>query len=416
VKIVGVADSDSYLKWGAAVLGGMPTAWEKFLTVLVTPTEPSAAQRAAALAGTGMPVDEIRTLELLELARFIAEQQADVVFLALTGPAVRVVVRAVIAVAKVRPVFVSGMPGISFPATRRALLYRSQVDMILVHSKRERERFSELATFLGIEQRFGLATLAFLSREGGHSLDGTSVVFAAQAKVPRTKADRLSILSALSETALRHPELRVVMKMRAQKGEAQTHAERYPYDELADEVGDIPANLVFETGAMSGHLDSAAALVTVSSTAALEAAARGIPALVLDEFGVSAKLINLVFEGSNLLGGFDELRAARFRMADEEWLDSNYFHGQGENDWLVKVDWLLRQRAAAKLPLRVEARRGSGGALRHAWDRKRVLGSYDTSLSGKFALVVGIPAKWLYFTARGIRRGWWRPRQVVSEG
>ena len=54
---------------------------------------------------------------------------------------------------------------------------------------------------------------------------------------------------------------------------------------------------------MAEHLERAAALVTVSSTAVLEAVASGVPAVVIDEFGVAPKLINTVFEGSGLFGG-----------------------------------------------------------------------------------------------------------------
>jgi hypothetical protein len=328
---------------------------------------------------------------------------------------VRVVLRAIVASSDIRPVFVSGMPGISFPATKRALLYRSQVDLLVVHSKRERDDFSGLAERLGIEQRFGLATLAFL-RQGRAPAKGNAVVFATQAKVPRTRDDRMSVLRWLSETAAQHPELRVVIKLRARGGEQQTHAERYPYDVLAAELGELPSNLVFETGPMADHLDYAVALVTVSSTAALEAAARGIPALVLNDFGVSARLINLVFDGSNLLGGFEDLIAARFPTADRVWLDQNYFHSGSVNDWFTAVEALAERRKAGELTLRAEARRGRGGALRDAWDRKRVLGQYDRSIGGRFALAVGIPARWVYLTARGMRRARWRARDSAIPG
>jgi hypothetical protein len=327
---------------------------------------------------------------------------------------VRVVLRAIVASTRVRPVFVSGMPGISFPATKRALLYRSQVDLMVVHSKRERTEFSELAERMGLEQRFGLATLAFLSGTRDHAGNGDAIVFATQAKVPRTRADRMSVLGWLSETAVRHPELRVVVKLRARGGEKQTHDERYPYDVLAAELPALPSNLAFETGPMADHLDAATALVTVSSTAALEAAARGIPTLVLDDFGVSARLINLVFDGSNLLGGSEDLIAARFHSADEGWLDANYFHSAADADWLSRVAELTESRAAGELRLRAEARRGHGGALRHAWDRKRVLGDYDRSFSGRLALAIGIPARWVFLTVRRLRRPAWRTRRTVS--
>jgi hypothetical protein len=401
VKIVGVADTDSYLKWAGAVLDDVPEPADRRLILLATPMLPSDAQIAAALAGTRNVTPPV--FELAALAKSIADENPDVVLLALTGPAVRVVIRAIVAASATRPIFVSGMPGISFPATRRALLYRSQADLLLVHSKRERRDFERVAEYLRIQQRFGLAQLAFLAAGGGRPVGGDTVVFAAQAKVPGAREDRVAVLGWLALAATAHPELEFVVKLRAATGERQTHAERYPFDELAAELGELPGNLSFRTGAMSEYLDHAAALVTVSSTAALEAAARGIPALVLDDFGVSARLINLVFEGSGLLGDSADLIAGRFRVAHESWLDDNYFHSRSEDNWVAAISDLMLVRDRGILTLRPEGRPTAGGALRLAWDRKRVLGPYDRSFSGTLAFAIGVPARWAFCIVRKTR-------------
>jgi hypothetical protein len=425
VKIVAIADSDSYLKWGASALGGVPEAWEKRLVVLATPVAPSDEQFDAALAGTGFERSAVPVLGLHELADYVRSEKPDAVLLSVRGPVVRVLVRAIALKSwwrgsrAGRPVFLSGMPGISIPATRRAILYRSRVDMIVVHSKREREEFAATAADLGVTQRFGLATLAFLARGGGErgresEVVGRDIVFAAQAKVPRVREDRLAVLSWLVRTAQRHPDLRVVVKLRARAGEQQTHAEAHPFDTLAEELAPLPSNLVFSSGSMAEHLDEAAALVTVSSTAALEAAALGVPVLVLDDFGVSARLINLVFEGSNLLGNSEELMAARFRLPHGEWLDANYFHEPADETWLDELGELLAERETSAFPLRPESRHALGGALRRAWDRKRVLGAADRSLGGRVALLIGIPARSVYVALRRLRRAL-APAKTVAE-
>jgi hypothetical protein len=428
VKIVGIADSDSYLKWGASVLDSMPDTWDKQLSLLLTPVLPSDEQTRDALVGR--QVRDVPILTLDDLTATIAESEPDVVLLALAGPAVRIIVRAIVAKVANRPVFISGMPGISFPATRRALLFRSQVDMLIVHSKRERADFERVAGQLAIEQRFGLATLGFLVAEkrripvGGVSLpetpalrvaDGDAVVFAAQAKVPESRADRLLMLRWIARAAEAHPEYRFVVKLRARSGERQTHAERFPYDVLAAELEGIPGNMTFETGSMSGQLDDAAALVTISSTAALESAARGIPTLVLGDFGVDTAHINLVFLGSGLIGTSEDLITACFGLARYDWLDLNYFHPATENDWLAMVEALADERRVGRLPLRVEARRTRGGSLGRAWDRKKVLGRLDRSFSGSLALVVGVPARALYRSTRSVRRGLLRPGRMPAD-
>ena len=393
MKVLGIADSDSYVKWGAAVLDRMPTEWSRSLTVVRTPALLSESQLVSALAGTSFTADQTPIVDLADLAEMVAREQPDVVLLSVRGPVVRVLVRMIVAAAPRRPVIVSGLPGISIPETLNALYYRSQVDLFLLHSKREIRAFAALAGRLGIGQAFGLGTLPFLPARQSHGETGTDIVFAAQAKVPRTLEDRVAVLGWLVGAARAHPDARVVIKLRGLAGEAQTHSERYPFDVLLEQVDDAPDNLVVSTGPMSEHLRNAGALVTVSSTAALEAVAAGIPVLALDDFGVTDKLINVVFEGSGMLGGADQLIAGRFRQPAEAWLDDNYFHAPTDDDWVSQIEAAIARREAGDLPLRPQFRGSLGGNLRRVWDRKRALGPYDTSLSGSIALMVGIPLR-----------------------
>ncbi len=414
VTFLAVADSDSYVKWGAALLGQAPDHWRSSLVVLASPVLPSGDQLAAALTGTALNATPGSTgsppiLDLSALAVRIASLKPDVVLLSVRGPLVKVVVRAIVGVSVVRPVFVGGLPGISIPATNRAIAHRAQVDLFVLHSRREVREFSALAARMRIELKIGLATLPFLPREvlpqkvQGRNQRG-EIIFAAQAKVPAEKADRLALLGCLAESARRHPDLRVVVKVRANRGEQQTHAERYDYADLMGELeAPPPHNLVVADGAMSSHLAGAAGLVTVSSTAAIEAIALSIPVIVVEDFGVSEELINTVFYGSGLFGNCGDLVEGRFRHPDAAWLDDNYFHAQDKNDWVQGVGALLSTRATGDFPLKPLKNRGFGGVLRRAWDRKRALGRFDRSWSGLVALTVGTPARGALIVLRRVR-------------
>ena len=101
---------------------------------------------------------------------------------------------------------------------------------------------------------------------------------------------------------------------------------------------------------MQDALCTARAFITVSSTAALEAIAMDRPILIISDFGVSAEMINVVFEGSGCLGTLDDLRSDRFFRPDPRWLEANYFHHATENDWLKRLAELLTVRAAGHLP------------------------------------------------------------------
>lgn len=394
MRIVAVADSDSYVKWASALLARMPSHWSTQLLVVRTTKMPSPAQFAAALAGSGRDASHAAVFEFDEMVTHVASERPDVVLVATIGPLADVVAEAVLAACQHRPVMMSGLPGIALPARRKALVYRSQIDLLLLHSKREMAVFETLAKAEGFTTEFGLARLPFMSAAGETPRDSTDVVFAAQAIVPRDRAERIRLLGWLVELARRAPEKRVVVKVRARAGEAQTHAEDDSYAELlAHEFPNATDNILVSTGPMVEHLASASALVTVSSTAALEAISMGIPVLALSEFGVSDELINQVFAGSGLLGPASELMDAVFHAPERSWLYENYFHAEQDNTWIPRLEALVDANLRGELAAKPRFVRGSGGALRRAWDRRRALGPYDSNPLGAIAVVLGTPAR-----------------------
>lgn len=390
-RVVAIADTDSYVKWAAALVGTLGDDWDASLLVMHTPLVVSDAQLAAALSGSGLEASQVSRVRWEELGVRLRDLRPDAVLLAARGPLVRVLAREA-AQLDPRPVLVTGLPGISIPATRKAIAYRTQCDLFVLHSHRERTEFDLLARERGMPQRFALATLPFAGTRRSRARAGRDLVFAPQAKVPSGRGDRMRIARLLVRAAEADPSRRVVVKLRAGDGEHQTHAENDAYPELLAALGPIPANLVISTAPMAVALDAAEGLVTVSSTAAIEAVARGIPVIALDMFGVSAELINEVLADAGLLGGEGDVVARRFRHPDAQWRNDNYFHDSSEDDWMSLAAQLIDARRAGTLaPKAPLARRG--GALRDVWERKSVLGAEDRSVRGFIALLIGIPAR-----------------------
>lgn len=415
-RIVAITDSESSVAWGAALLAGVPEGWDRSLFVLASPVLPSGerlaevlgAVLAGELGGSPSPAPPL-VVDLATLAERVAAAQPDVVLLCLRGPLVPVTVGAIVGACVRRPVVVTGLPDICIPATRAALAHRSQADLVVLHSRREVREFTALAARTGLEQRFALATLPLLPRRSpGQRADG-DVVFAAQATVPRARADRLALLGWLAESARRHPYRRVIVVGPAAGGPWPAPAERHDYAALLDElVPRAPSNLVvaggmMDGGVMDGYLARAAGLVTVSSPAVIAAVSLDVPALVLHDFGVGEELANVVFADSGLCGGSGDLVEARFRRAHPGWTDDNYFHPPQNNDWIEQLTRLLALRDAGMLPPRPASERGPGGALRLAWDRKRALGRFDRSVAGFVALLVGTPPRLVVALARRVR-------------
>lgn len=355
VKVLGVADSDSYLKWLAAGLDQLPAGWSRDIVLFDGPAAPSARQVEAALSGSSFTVGTCRTMTLGALRRAIAAERPDVVFLAARGGTVAVVLREAIIDAPDRPALVTGLPGISIPATIRGLEYRAGVDLFVLHSRREVADFESLAAGTPLSGRFALASLPFLKRHPPGTepatRSGRTVIFAPQALVPTRASQRTRILSALAELGRRRPDLRIVIKERTVEGETQTHREQHAYPSLiarGERLGmlSMPDNVQVHGGAMGPYLSDAIGMVSVSSTALIESLAANVPVLVLGDFGISDGMINTVFYGSGLLGNLDDLVNADFRYANEQWLDNNYFHDFSANDWLPRLESLVEARAA----------------------------------------------------------------------
>lgn len=359
VRVVAIADSDSYLKWSAATLEAMPTSWRTEQWLIRNPIAPSDGQVRAA---TDRPV---RMITLAGVAAALAADQPDVLLLAATGPVVQTLLALPFLRRAKRPVLVTGLPGISVPATGRAVEFRSGCDVFVLHSHREVAEFASVAADLGLPTQFGLATLPFIKQvrrdaarivpdedhEAGKQRT-EKIVFAAQAKVPQDLEDRQLVLRAFAGLP---PERKVVIKLRALPGEQQTHRERLPYPELWDDLTrteGLDRDLIdFAAGSMADVLADADGFVTVSSTAALEAIGLGLPVLIIDDFGVSAEVINEVFIGSGCLGSLDDLPGSTLHRPRQEWLQQNYFHDPGDDDWLSRIEELLQRRCGDGLPV-----------------------------------------------------------------
>lgn len=428
IRIVAIADADSFVKWGASLLGSVP-GLRPHLLLVRTPLTASVEQQRTALAGTTLGREDVTRIGFTETAGWLEGQRPDVVLLAGRGPFVRLMGR-VIDTLEHRPVTVSGLPGMAIPAQRGALDYRRHTDLLVVHSHREMRAFAQLGERIGVHMPTALATLPFARRRermlrperirvdavggarGGVAVadhpasttpvrpPATDIVFAAQALVPVAKDQRAEIAAMLVRAAEAEPGRRVVVKLRSRPGESETHLEREPYAGLLP--SHRPANLVFSYDSMSTALETAAGLVTVSSTAAIEATALGVPVIALDSFGVSKSLLNTVFVGSGLLGGRSEVVAGRFRHPHPDWLRDNYFHPEAESTWWERVEQLVALRRSGSLPARrVPAARG--GSLHEAWHRASVLGPEDRTVRGAVALAVGAPATRAIVAVRGRR-------------
>lgn len=390
--VLAVAESDSYLKWAVSLLAQLPAPVRVDVVVARSPIRPSAAQQAAALGGTGYSGHPIAVVSPAQLKRTVEQERPDAVLLACTGPTAHAY-QEVLSTAAHRPVLVAGIPGIALPARRKAWAFRGAIDLMVVHSHREVEEYDRVRLLTGRSARIGLATIPFLAPDAQLVAEASGgvpiiepaadpalrnrVLFATQGKVPVRRAERERILLALAELAATHPGLRVVVKTRGVPGEFHTHYEHFHYEVLwrdliaSGQVSD-PALLEFAAGSMAEQLRTAAALVTVSSTAVLEAMALDIPVLLIDDFGVSEEMINQVFVGSGCQRSLASLVQGDFHHPESWWSTENYFHPVSDNTWIDLLDELIKAAAAGELPPLAEGLDPDRSPQRRRLDRFRL--------------------------------------------
>ena len=326
-RVAVLADTDSRWKWGmltARRLG--PSRIDPYL--LENPAPPSVRQFEAA----GVDPGEVSALTLAELAGVLAETPPDVLVLSLPGGACQAALHALAAgwpEALRRPVVVAGYVGVVYEKVGEGLLLRAGADVVLANSAHDAEFFrAQLEAAGGDPSTVVETTLPFL-RDLDPSPAGDrrfTVTFAGQPGVPVTRGERAYLVDRLSRHARLRPERLVTVKLRSVPGERVTHPEPYPYPELLRKLPDRPPNLQTVVGDMGEALRRTDLLVTVSSTAALEAMHAGVATVLLTDFGIRESLGNAYFAGSGCLGSFDDIDDGFAPHADPAW---KRLHGVG---------------------------------------------------------------------------------------
>ncbi|MFB7865329.1 DUF6716 putative glycosyltransferase [Streptomyces sp. NPDC056069] len=352
-RVAVLADSDTRWKWG--VLTARRITAESAANedpqgfVLRGRATPTTRQLAETAVSDTAP-REVTGTEFLREVRDAATRGEgyDVIVLALVGGTVRAMLHGLAELSlERRPVLVTGYVGVVYEKLADGLLLRHGADLVLANSRHDAERFRAVYEGVGADQDAVVeAALPFLGGAPYAPEPGRdTLVFAAQPSVPGTKAERSHVLRRLVEHARAHPDREVLLKLRSRPGEHTTHLEEFPYQKLVRDLS-LPPNFRLVYGHMGEVLDRTDLLVTVSSTAALEALHRRIPTAILTDLGVREALGNHHFIGSGLLTSFDRLDRGAVPVPDEEWLARQ---GVGADGGYEKAFDAARERVAALL-------------------------------------------------------------------
>jgi hypothetical protein len=326
MRVLLLANFDSGLKYAGrlaeavAALGAEP---DIRIPTTVAPHLLGAEQVAAA---TGGPV---RFEPWESLVR--AAVDADVVVPVFEGPTVERFIREVHAIAGPRmPVVGTGYVGMVLYDVVGGYLSRSLADVVAVNSRTDLAEFRAAAHGLGLPaENLLLAGLALLPATPAplRTASVRTVLFADQPTVPRRAADRTYLWDRLLAYARLHPDREVLLRPRHRPGEDTFHRMEHSPDTWASTRA-LPANLVVDHTPIGALIARSDLLLTVSSTAALEAIADGTRVAFVAEW-VNDAALNPRLLPSGLLRRFDDIDADRIGTPEPAWLEDVFPASEG---------------------------------------------------------------------------------------
>ncbi len=330
-----IAAFDSQLKWCAGIRDELDA--RGFVSRVIVPDTRSAlSERQIRDAG----FDRVERASWPDLVA--ASLGSDVVVSSLAGPLTHRLsldLAAALPRGDGGPVLVSGWVGIIIEKITAGYLDRSGTDVVAVNSLDDLDHFRRTGDTLGIPtDNLVLSGLPFLSSSPQPQRHGpvTTVLYADQPTVPASAEERRYVYRRLVAHARRHPERQVLLKPRHRPGEDTFHRmAHHPADLLASE--DLPANFRIDYTPISDLLPHVDLLVTMSSTACLEAIDQGSRVALLLDLGVHERHGNHVFLDSGLLRTFDQIDADDLGAPSESFLRS-WFAGRDRPSPVVVVD------------------------------------------------------------------------------
>lgn len=319
-----IAAFDSQLKWCGRIRDEF--AGRGYECRVVVPDVRSALS-AQQIADAGFDrVDSMSWSDLLDVAVI-----SDVVVCGLSGPitkgfSVELADRRR-AAGVVGPVLITGWVGVIIEKITAGYLDRCGSDIVAVNSVADFDHFTTVGSRLGLPpDNLVLTGLPFLSPRPQPQRTGPirRVLFADQPTVPGREVERRYVYQKLVDYAYEHPDREVILKPRHRPGEDTFHKMLYHPEAVLAGI-EQPHNFKIDYTPIGDVLDSIDLMITMSSTACLEALDRGCRVALVLDLGVHERYGNQVFLDSGLLRTFDAIGADQLGTPEQSFLDSYFF-------------------------------------------------------------------------------------------
>lgn len=241
-----------------------------------------------------------------------------------------------------RPCYIAFQPGLEF-TPERGRLNRVDFDAVFLYSAQHREDYKRHIPSADRQHvSFGHPYFLIPDENSAAKPKGNNIYFFAQAISPLTLSSRQFIVDILATLARRHPDRKVIIKLRHLPGENANHVHReaFDYPWIIDKYfPDKPANLVLSDCSMKDALDDAYVAITCTSTAVMDAVSAGVPAMIYLSYVENYRdkysyLMRGEFKSSGLISPLKDIMNLNYRNANREWL-RNHFRS---DDLFVEIE------------------------------------------------------------------------------
>lgn len=347
-----IAAYDSQLKWCSPLATEL--AERGFDCEAVAPSDLKSALSDTQIADAGFDRVDLRPWD-----RIVADAAAsDVVVVALAGPIVQRLCHDLAAhlgeTGEIGPVLVSGWVGIIIEKITAGYLDRACTDVVAVNSGADLAHFTEVGEAVGIgSDNLVLTGLPFLSRRPSDAQaqrPPRTVLWADQPTVPAAPRERRHVYDRLLAYAAEHPDRTVLLKPRHRPGEDTFHRMKHHPEDVLEGVP-RPANFAIVYDPITQLLEDTDLLLTVSSTACLEALDRGLDVALVADLGIHERYGNHVFLDSGLLRTFEQVGSDDIGTMSETFRHS-YFGGRDRPPAQIVADRVEKLLASGERPSR----------------------------------------------------------------
>lgn len=331
-NVMAVVAYDSQLKWA----WGLATEFARrgWGLRVVVPSDVRSALSEEQVAALGeIELERLPWDDILRAAR-----RADAVILSIQGPLVQRFTDDLDVLRRRspsphEPVVVAGWVGIIIEKIVAGYLDRCAADVVAVNSADNLRDFVRAAELLELPtENLLLSGLPLLPAAAAPTGDQTpsTIVFADQPTVPAAAADRAYLYRRLAEYAAAHPDRHVLLRPRHRPGEGTFHVMRHHPESVLQTLPEAPPNFAVTYEPITELLGRAELLLTVSSTAGLEAIGHGVRTAFIGDLGIHEKHGNHVLLPSGLITTFDRIQADDLPSARPEWLADVFVDGGGD--------------------------------------------------------------------------------------